>query len=81
MLLVHRRVDLTDVPAPGMGQRTEDQSARAVVAHGMRDGVPLAQRVQHEAGDPGAVFRAGITGPLAPVPRGGFHRLVAVQDV
>ena len=64
--------------ARDLGYRTGDE---IVVAHGMGNGVPLAQRVQHEAGNPGAVLGTGIAGAFAPVAGCRFDRLVAVQDV
>ena len=81
MVFIHRAVDTHDVPLPGMGERAENERTRLIRAHGVRDGIALAQGIKNEAGHPGAILGACVAGPLAPVARGRLDRLVPVENV
>jgi len=57
-------------PIPDEAENTDRRGAGALLAHLPAQRAPLPQRVEHQAGDEGAVLRPGIASGISP----GFQR-------
>ena len=76
VIALEQGVDGISVHPPDPADRPQRQGTGTVILHGEGRGGLMAQRVQHEAADPGAVARSGKTVRLAPIAHGILHRLV-----
>ncbi len=81
VIVLQRFLDLADIPAPGVLQRTEREDAGAGGLHCMLDGILAAERIDDEAGNPRAVARTGEARTLAPVADRFLHGRAALKHV